>query len=90
MVDFIGWAASLLFSLCGLPQAIQSYKDGHAAGVSSLFLLMWGLGEILMIVYVFAKHGLDLPLLVNYVLNLLFIAVVTKYKIFPRRKDESK
>lgn len=86
MIELTGWLASILFSLCGAPQAWLSYKQGHSNGVSSLLLAMWGSGEALMIIYVLGKHGLDLPLLVNYLTNLIFVIIISKYKWFPRGK----
>lgn len=83
-LELIGWVAGLLFAFCGLPQAIQCYKQGHAKGVSSLFIWMWTVGEVLMQVYVYSKHGLDLPLLVNYWINTLFCIVIIRYKYFER------
>ena len=73
IVEIIGWAGSFLFSFCGLPQAYLSYKQGNSNGVASLLLIMWGTGEVLSLAYVLMKHGLDLPLTFNYLMNLLFI-----------------
>ncbi len=85
MIEVIGWIAGLLFAFCGLPQAIQCYKQGHAKGVSSTFILMWLTGEILMQVYVLEKHGFDMPLLVNYWINTIFALVIVRYKYWERK-----
>lgn len=85
MIETVGWLAGLLFAFCGLPQTIQCYKQGHSRGVNGLFIWMWLIGEILMQVYVFAKHGLDLPLLVNYWINTIFVLVIVKYKYWERK-----
>lgn len=84
MIEAIGWLAGLLFAFCGLPQSIQSYRQGHSNGISNLFMGMWLSGEILMQVYVYMKHGMDYPLLVNYWINTLFCIIILKYKFFPR------
>lgn len=84
MIEIIGWIGSTLFALCGLPQAIQCYKQGHARGVSKLFLWMWLLGEILVQYYVYSKHGMDLPLLVNYWINTVFCLVIARYMYWER------
>jgi uncharacterized protein with PQ loop repeat len=86
MVELLGWVAGILFAICAVPQAYQSWKDGHSDGVNYVFLYMWLFGEILMQIYVVLKHGMDLPLLVNYWLNTLFILVILKYKHFPVRR----
>jgi len=89
MIEILGWVGNTLFAFCAAPQAYKSYKDGHSDGIASLLLFMWGTGEILTLAYVILKHGLDLPLITNYLLNLLFIAIISKYKLFPRSKDGS-
>ena len=84
MIDTIGWIAGIFFALCGLPQALTSYKLGHARGVSLVFLLLWLTGEILMQYYVIVKHGFDMPLLINYWVNTIFIVIILKYKLKER------
>lgn len=76
----------MLFALCGLPQAIQSLKQGHSNGLSWTFLMMWLFGEILTLIYVYPKSNI-LPLLANYTLNLLFLIVIVWYRAFPRKHD---
>ena len=85
-IEMIGWMGSVLFSLCAYPQAIKSYKDGHSDGLSWYFLLMWFIGEILTLIYVSCTSA-SLPLLANYLMNLLILLVIIKYKIQPKRKD---
>lgn len=80
MISFIGIIGSLMLALCGLPQAIQSIKTKSSAGVNSLFLWLWGIGEILLIIYVL-KTSNDFILLVNYLFNVLIIGVIAYYKI---------
>lgn len=82
----IGWIGAILLSLCGLPQAIHSYKTKSSNGVSLYFLLMWLFGEVFTLVYVFEKTDV-LPLLVNYTLNIVFIMVILYYKLFNQDKQ---
>lgn len=84
-VEHIGWISGILFAFCGLPQAIQSIRTGNSEGVSLALLLMWGTGEVLAIIYVLGKHGLDKPLIFNYALNLVFISIILKYKVRQRK-----
>ncbi|NBR99991.1 MAG: hypothetical protein EBT42_06440 [Actinobacteria bacterium] len=86
MIEIIGWTGSALFALCGLPQAVQSTREGHSHGLSWLFLLMWFWGEIFTLCYVWPK--MDYPLLANYFVNLVFVVIILFYKIFPRAKNE--
>ena len=78
-MEFIGWIGSILFAICAIPQAIQSYKQKHSNGVSKLFLTLWLLGEIFTTIYVFPKH--DIPLLFNYAVNFACVLVISYYKI---------
>lgn len=82
MMDVIGWLGSMLFALCGLPQAVQSYKQKHSNGLAWMFLLMWFFGEVLTFIYVLPKA--DYPLLANYVVNFGFLIVIGYYKLFPK------
>ena len=81
---FNAYFGSILLAICAAPLAYRAYKDGHSAGVDSLFLLIWLLGEIFTLSYVVYK--LDIPLILNYSLNLFFIGVVIYYKVKPRKE----
>jgi len=81
-VDTIGWFGSIMFAVCGLPQAIQCAKDGHSNGLNWFFLIAWVLGEICTIIYVIPKS--DWILLSNYFVNLVFLGIMLRYKIYPR------
>lgn len=83
MMDIIGWLGAMLFALCGLPQAIQSYKQKHSEGLAWGFLMMWLCGEILTFFYVLPK--MDYPLLANYAVNFVFLIVIIWFKLFPRK-----
>ncbi len=82
--EFFGWLGSALFAICGLPQALQSIKDGHSRGLNWFFLLAWLFGEVFTIIYIWPK--MDLPLLANYSVNLIFLMIMLKYKIWERAK----
>ena len=70
-LEVIGWVGSFLFMFCGLPQVWACYKQGHGEGLSWIFLLMWLGGEVCTLIYVWPKG--HLPLLTNYVLNILLL-----------------
>lgn len=89
MIDLIGYVGSTLFAFCGAPAAFKCYKDGYTT-MSKLFTWMWFLGEILTIIYVSMKHGLDIPLMWNYCMNIVFILVIFRYMYFPVVKKEIK
>ena len=87
LFNILGWLGSVCLAICGIPQAIQSYRDKHSHGISWGFLLLWTFGEIFALAYVYDK--LDLPLLVNYGSNILIVGIMLYYKIYPGTKDES-
>ena len=80
MLEIIGWLGGILLALCGLPLAIQSYKTKSSAGISGLFLLMWGAGEVFTLFFLLPKSDV-LPLLFNYTCNIVFISIVSYYKV---------
>lgn len=77
-MEFIGWIGSILLASCGLPLAWESFKNKHSNGISGMFLTMWLVGELLTFAYIFPKQ--DYPLLFNYSLNIICLAVVIRYK----------
>ena len=79
-IESIGWIASFLFSICAIPQAWQCYRAKSATGISKTFMAAWLLGELLMQLYVFMKHGWDLPLLLNYWFNTAACIVIVYYQ----------
>lgn len=82
-MEYIGWIGSILFAVCGFPQAVQSIRDGHSRGLNWFFLGCWLFGELFTIVYIWPKQ--DYPLLFNYLLNLVFLVIMIRYKIWERK-----
>ncbi len=76
MIEALGYIAGFLFAFCAAPQAVHSWRLGHSRGLSPLFLWLWTLGEVFSVVYVWAKHGFDGPLMLNYFLNIAFLCVI--------------
>ena len=59
----------------------MSYRDKHSHGISWAFVLLWAFGEAFALAYVYDK--LDLPLVTNYLTNILILGVILYYKINP-------
>jgi len=80
-METIGWIGAMLFALCGLPEAWRSWRRKRC-DVGWAFLSMWLGGEALTLFYVVAKEGLInlMPLIVNYLLNIVFILIMCYYK----------
>jgi uncharacterized protein with PQ loop repeat len=82
-MDIIGYIGSIMLAICGLPQAIESFKTKSSEGLTWGFLGLWFFGEILTFIYVLPK--MDLPLLINYSANIIFLAIIIYYKINPKK-----
>lgn len=78
MLNTIGWIGAALLSLCGIPEAYRSWKL-KSCSIGWGFLSMWGIGEVLLLIYILPKW--DLPLIVNYLLNILCIIILCYYKV---------
>ena len=85
VLDFLGWAGSLLLGVCALPQAIQSFREGKTYGLSPSFIALWGIGEIFLLIYILPQA--IIPLIVNYFFNLACLAVIVYYVVWPRHDD---
>lgn len=82
MLEICGWLGAVFFAICGIPQAYKSYKEGHSRGVSNWMLWFWLLGEVLSLIYILPQ--MLLPIIANYILNLLSLIVIMYYKYFER------
>jgi uncharacterized protein with PQ loop repeat len=85
-VQFFGWVYSLAFALSALPQTLKSIKDGHTKGVADGTLILWSTGEIGGILY-----GLgigELPIIFNCAMNTIFVGIIVRYRLFPRKEDQ--
>lgn len=85
--EWLGWIGALCLACCAVPQSIMSIKQGHSDGISKGLLWFWSLGEIFTLIYIWYGSR-DLPLLVNYGANIVFIGVVIWYKVFPREASK--
>lgn len=77
-MDTIAFLGNFLLALCGLPLAIDAIRTKDPK-VPTSFLVVWGLGEILTLIYVL--YLMDIYLIMNYMTNLTFIGIVVYYKI---------
>jgi len=75
MTELIGWLGGVLLALCGFPLVVETWQKGVNRD-NLLFLLIWYLGDWFTIAYVVIQHGLDLPLLFNYGLNISFLTYI--------------
>ena len=83
MIESIGYIGAAALSLCGLPAAYHSIKNGTVE-INSGMLWMWLLGEIFTLIYV-VNTTPSIPLIANYTANIILLSIITKYKYFPRK-----
>lgn len=81
-MEIIGYTSSLLLAICGLPTAILSIKNGNSRHIDSGLFWIWYIAELLGIVYV--VHLWNLPLILNYGFNVVFLSIICYYKLRPR------
>ena len=75
----LGCIGSICFALCGVPQVLMCVKQGHANGVSGMFLILWLLGEVFYTGATFIEFGPVPWLLFNYALNAICIFIIGYY-----------
>ena len=76
-METVGWLGGILLSLCAAPELVKTVRE-RKCGIGAAMLLLWGVGEILMLIYVLPK--LDYPLIFNYALNLTLVGILSWYK----------
>jgi uncharacterized protein with PQ loop repeat len=80
-----GYLSSIFFAVCGLPQTIECFKNGHSRGLNIWFLISWTLGEIFLVFYACVLN-FAIPLFINAGMNLICLAVMLWYYWFPRER----
>lgn len=81
----IGWLGNMLLAICGIPLAYEAWKN-KTIKINFWFLLVWTLGELLVLVHVI-RLG-DYPLILNYVANVLLLFIVWRY--YDRSNDHTR
>lgn len=84
MIEIIGAIGAVMLALCGLPQAITSIKQGHSDGISTSFIALWLIGEVLLLIYVGVTNP-DVILILNYAFNIVLVAIIAFFKVFKRK-----
>lgn len=83
-MTLIGYTGSLLLSVCGVFQAWECHQTKSAQGLNNWFLFTWLGGELLLLLYT-ALMYLDIPLILNYSVNILALLVIVYYKVLDVR-----
>lgn len=80
-MNTLGWIGSCLLAACGFPEVIKAYQTGECT-LEWAFLLMWFFGEICVLIPVITKIKSRF-LIFNYSMNIIFIAILIGYKLWP-------
>ena len=84
MIQSFGIIGALLMAICGVPQALMSWRRGTSCGISQTFVWTWLIGEIFLFLYV-GLTTIDVILLVNYAVNIMLVSIIMFYLYFPRK-----
>jgi len=86
-MNTLGWIGATLLSFCPLPEVIYAYKrkDSH---LSWWFLALWGAGEVCIAIPVLFRIK-EPFLILNYLLNILFISIIVYYKAKKKLEEMS-
>ncbi len=65
-----------------MPAVWKAIREGHADGMSGLFLALWFIGEVAMFGHVVLTNA-SWPLVLNYLANVGLVGVLVFYKVLP-------
>lgn len=82
--EIIGWIGTVMLMLCIFPQAVKTYRDGNANGMSAYFITLWIAGSLLTLTYLLALHPSAIPVIMARVLNFFPLGVIVYFKFRPR------
>ena len=77
-MEFVGFLSAILLAVCGVPQAWKSWRTKSSVGVDLTFLLLWLVGELMLLLY--ASNKQLAPLMLNASLNIFVIGIILRYK----------
>lgn len=84
-MNTIAWCGSILLSFCGIPELLKTIRYKRC-DLSWGFLLMWGFGEVFILLPVISRK-LGAFLVFNYTLNILIISLLIYYKVKGNEAD---
>jgi len=89
LTSILGWTATILFTICYVPQIMKTYKSQTVEGLSFLLLFISFIANIIALVY--ATLIKQEPLQVKYFLGLIFLAIAIGIyvKTWKRQKVQS-
>lgn len=73
ITDILGWTATILFTICYIPQIIKTYRSNTVDGLSLGLLLVSFLANIVALCY--ATLIKQAPLQIKYCLAMIFLSI---------------
>jgi uncharacterized protein with PQ loop repeat len=77
--ELIGYLGAFLLSFCSIPQIIKTIRTKDVKSFDILYLYMWFFGIVFMLVYVLFSKEILLPLIMNYLINIICVSVLLVY-----------
>jgi uncharacterized protein with PQ loop repeat len=71
LADILGWTATILFTVCYIPQMIKTYRAGTIEGLSFRLLLISFIANMIALWY--AALIKQPPLQIKYILAMIFV-----------------
>ena len=68
---------ALLLSIAGPLFAYHAVRTRDATSIGWMSLWVWGLGEVFLVAALYPEH---VPLLINYIINLISVLIIMKVK----------
>ncbi|MFC1644277.1 SemiSWEET family transporter [Candidatus Omnitrophota bacterium] len=86
--DALGWTATILFSVCFIPQIMKTYRTKTVDGLSFRLLFISFLANIIALWY--ATLIEQPPLQIKYIIAIIFLAgcIYLYLKIYMKQKRE--
>lgn len=72
MEQVLGWTATVLFTICYIPQIVKTYRSGTIDGLSFRLLLISFIANIVALFYVILIK--QRPLQIKYILAMVFLS----------------
>lgn len=83
MIHLLGWVALAILASAAVPQAIKVFREGHARGMSWLYIAQLQVGFVLILVYSFLVPT-DVVFQLNYATQIVLFTLMAFRKKFPR------
>ena len=83
--QILGYTATVLFTICYIPQIVKTYKTGTVAGLSFLLLFISFVANIVALVY--ATRIQQPPLQIKYILAMVFLAATIGIYLWTHQRN---